>query len=79
MGVLTTILGSLFITPSSLNSLSVDPSGNFLYATVNATTLPNSMILGFAINSSKGSLSALATSPYPAAPFPVNVVSLNIP
>lgn len=78
-GALTAITGSPFSTPSSLGSLAIDSSGKFLYATVWTTTLPDSMILGFAIDSSNGNLSALATSPYPAAPFPVDVVSLNIP
>ena len=78
-GALTAIAGSPFITPSSLNSLAVDPSGKFLYATVNSTTLPGSAILGFAIDGSSGSLSGLPTSPYSSPPFPVDVVSLNIP
>ena len=74
-----TAMGSPFSSPSSLNSLAVDASGHFLYATVQATTLADSKILGFAIDPSNGSLSTLATSPYPAPPFPVNMVSLNIP
>jgi 6-phosphogluconolactonase len=78
-GGLTATMGSPFSTPSPPNSLALDPSGKFIYATVNATTLADSMILGFAIDASNGSLSALATSPYPAPPFPVNVVSLNVP
>jgi len=78
-GTLAAITGSPFSTPSSLNSLAVDPSGHFLYATVQAMTLADSNILGFAINTSNGSLSELATSPYSAPPFPVNVVSLHIP
>ena len=78
-GALTAITGSPFSTPASLDSLVVDPSGHFLYASVQATTLPDSKILGFAIDASGGSLTALATSPYPAPPFPVNLVSLNIP
>jgi 6-phosphogluconolactonase len=78
-GALTAIAGSPFITPSSLSSLAVDPSGKFLYATVNSTTLPGSAILGFAIDGSSGSLSGLPTSPYSSPPFPVDVVSLNIP
>jgi 6-phosphogluconolactonase len=78
-GALTAIIGSPFSTPSSLNSLAVDQSGKFLYATVDATTLAGSMTLGFAIDSSNGSLSVLATSPYPAPPFPVDVIGLNIP
>ncbi len=78
-GALAAIMGSPFSTPSSINSLAVDPSGKFLYATVQTNTLAGSMILGFAIDSSNGSLSALATSPYPAPPFPVDVVSLNVP
>lgn len=62
-GALTTIAGSLFGTPSSPSSFAVDPSGNFLYSTVRATTLADSKILGFSIDSSDGSLSPLATSP----------------
>jgi 6-phosphogluconolactonase len=78
-GALTSVTGSPFSTSSSLNSLAVDHSGKFLYASVNAMTLGGSVILGFAIDTSSGSLTALATSPYPAAPFPEDVVSLNIP
>jgi 6-phosphogluconolactonase len=79
-GALTAMMESPFSAPSSpLGSLAVDPSGKFLYATVDAMTLSESMILGFAIDGSNGSLSALATSPYPAASFPVDVVSLNVP
>jgi 6-phosphogluconolactonase len=78
-GALTAIMGSPFNAPSPLSSLAVDPSGKFLYATVQTATLPDSVIFGFAIDPSDGSLSALATSPYPAPPFPVDVVSLNIP
>jgi len=78
-GALTAINGSLFTTASTLNSLALNPSGRFVYATVNARTLADSVLLGFAIDASDGSLSALATSPYAAAPFPVDVVSLNIP
>ncbi|HEX4544613.1 MAG TPA: beta-propeller fold lactonase family protein [Candidatus Acidoferrum sp.] len=78
-GVLTPLAGSLFTMPSSLSSLAVDPSGKFLYVTVNATTLPDSAVLGFAIDSSTGSLTTLPTSPYAAPPFPVDTVSLNIP
>lgn len=77
-GALTSIMGSPFNFPSPVNSLAVDASGNFLYASVNATTLADSMILGFAIDGSSGSISALATSPYPAPPFPTNLVSLNV-
>ncbi len=78
-GDLTAMVGSPFSTQSSLSSLVVDPSGHFLYATVQATTLPDSKIYGFAIDASNGSLTNLVTSPYPAPPFPVNLVSLNIP
>lgn len=77
-GALTSVMGSPFNFASPVNSLAVDPSGNFLYATVNATTLADSMILGFTIDGSSGSISALATSPFPAPPFPTNVVSLNV-
>lgn len=80
-GALAMMAGSPFTTQATtgLGGLAVDNSGNFLYATVYATTLPSSTILGFAINASNGSLTALPTSPYPAAPFPVNVVGLSIP
>lgn len=78
-GALTAINGSPFTTPAALNSLAIDPSGKFVYATVNTTTLADSSILGFAIDASNGSISALPTSPYLAAPFPVDVVSLNVP
>jgi hypothetical protein len=69
----------LLVMPSSLRSLAVDPSGSFFWATINADTLADSMILGFSIDSSDGSLTALATSPYSAPAFPVDAVSLNIP
>jgi hypothetical protein len=38
-----------------------------------------SVLFGFSIDSTHGSLTALATSPYPAPAFPVDAVSLNIP
>ncbi len=78
-GSLTAMNGSPFSAAASLNSLALDSSGKFLYATVNATTLADSMILGFAIDASHGSLSALPTSPFQAPAFPVDAVSLNIP
>jgi 6-phosphogluconolactonase len=78
-GALTSIVGSPFKLASPVNSPGVDTSGSFLYATVNATNLGGSMILGFTIDGSSGSISALASSPYPAPSFPANVVSLNVP
>jgi 6-phosphogluconolactonase len=78
-GALTLIVGSPLNLASPVNSLAVDPSGSFLYATVNATNLGSSMILGFTIDGSSGSITALATSPYLAPSFPTNVVSLNVP
>jgi 6-phosphogluconolactonase len=78
-GALTSIAGSPFAAPNPLNSLAVDASGGFLYATVQADMQANSVFLGFSIDPSDGSLTDLATSPYPAPAFPVDAVSLNIP
>jgi 6-phosphogluconolactonase len=78
-GALTPLPGLPLPTPSSLSSIAAAASGNFLYATVQTATLSNSMILGFAIDSSTGSLTPLTTSPYSAAPFPIDAVSLKIP
>jgi 6-phosphogluconolactonase (cycloisomerase 2 family) len=78
-GALTPLPQSPFAMPISLSSLAVDSSGNFLYATVNADMLAKSAILGFAIDFSTGNLSTLLNSPFPAPPFPVDVVSLKIP
>jgi hypothetical protein len=61
------------------NSLAVDASGGFLYATVQADMPANSVFFGFSIDPADGSLTRLATSPYPAPAFPVDAVSLNIP
>lgn len=78
-GALTALPGSPFATPSQLSSLTVDNSGKFLYATVGPSTLSESAILGFAIDSSAGGLTPLAGSPYSSAPFPVDTITLNIP
>jgi 6-phosphogluconolactonase (cycloisomerase 2 family) len=78
-GSLTALAGSPFAMPSQLGSLTVDGSGKFLYATVWASTLSESAILGFAIDPSTGSLTPLTGSPYSSAPFPVDAVTLNIP
>jgi len=80
-GALTSVPGSPFPAPASLSSLVVDASSGFLYATVQtASALPSASVLfGFSIDSSDGSLTALATSPYPAPSFPSDAVSLNIP
>ena len=78
-GALVSIAGSPFAAPNSLSSLAVDASGGFLYATVQTDMQADSVLFGFSIDSSDGSLTALATSPYPAPAFPVDAVSLNIP
>ena len=78
-GALTAVAGSPFAMPSQIGSLTVDASGKFLYATVWATTLSESAILGFAIDASTGSLTTLTSAPYNAPPFPVDTVSLDIP
>ena len=78
-GALTTLAGSPFPAPSAMSSLVVDSSGKYLYATVQASTLAESQVFGFAIDSSSGNLSMVANSPFAAAPFPVNAVSLDIP
>jgi 6-phosphogluconolactonase (cycloisomerase 2 family) len=78
-GALTPIGGSPFAAPNSLTSLAVDASDGFLYATVLTDMQADSMVFGFAIDSSDGGLTALATSPYPAPAFPVDALSLNIP
>jgi 6-phosphogluconolactonase (cycloisomerase 2 family) len=78
-GALSSIAGSPFSAPNPLSSLVVDASGNFLYATVQTDMQVDSVFFGFSISPSDGSLTTLATSPYPAPAFPVNAVSLNIP
>ena len=78
-GALTALAGSPFAMSSQLGSLTVDGSGKFLYATVWASTLSESAVLGFAIDSSTGNLTSLTGSPYNSAPFPVDSVILNIP
>jgi 6-phosphogluconolactonase len=78
-GALASVTGSPFSAPNPLNSLAVDASGGFLYAAVQTSAQADSVLFGFAIHSSDGSLTALPTSPYPAPAFPVNAVSLNIP
>jgi hypothetical protein len=76
---LTSIAGSPFAAPNPLNSLAVDASGGFLYATVQTDMQADSVFFGFSIDLSDGSVTGLATSPYPAPAFPVDAVSLNIP
>jgi len=78
-GALTSVAGSPFPAPNPLNSLTVDASGGFLYATAQVDMQADSVFFGFSINPSDGSLTRLATSPYPAPAFPVDAVSLNIP
>ena len=78
-GVLTSIASSHTAHPNPLNSLTVDVSGGFLYAAAQVDMQADSVFFGFSINPSDGSLTSLATSPYPAPTFPVDAVSLNIP
>lgn len=78
-GALSSIAGSPFAAPKPLDSLAVDASGRFLYATVQTDMQADSVFFGFSIAPSDGSLTNLATSPYPAPAFPVDAVSLNIP
>jgi 6-phosphogluconolactonase len=78
-GALTSVAGSPFPAPNPLNSLTVDASGGFLYGTAQVDMQADSVFFGFSINPSNGSLTSLATSPYPAPAFPVDAVSLNIP
>lgn len=78
-GALTSVAGSPFSAPNPLSSLTVDPSGAFLYATIQTDMQADSVFFGFSIDPSDGSLTGLATSPYPAPAFPVDGVSLNIP
>jgi 6-phosphogluconolactonase len=78
-GALTSIAGSPFAAPDSISSIVVDASGGFLYATAQTDMQAGSVLFGFSIDSTDGSLTTLATSPYPAPTFPVDAVSLNIP
>jgi 6-phosphogluconolactonase len=64
-GVLSAMAGSPFSDGSVLRESAMAPSGKFLYAFSNNTTL-NTMSV-FTINSSNGSLTPIAGSPFPMA------------
>lgn len=64
-GVLSTMAGSPFSDGSVLRESVIAPSGKFLYAISNNTTL--NTISVFTINSSNGSLTPIAGSPFPTA------------
>lgn len=76
-GVLTAVSGSPFPTPpntvaylySGVNSVTVDPTGRFLYAAVNG----GNDIAAYVINSTTGALTVVAGSPFAAGSVPMIV------
>ena len=74
-GALSPIAGSPFLTASSPQSIAVDPSGTFLYA----SGYQDSVIFGFSVDSGTGSLTALVGSPFPSVPQPTSISTLRIP
>lgn len=64
-GILSSVAESPFTDGSDLREAAIDPSGNFLFAISNNTTL--NTISVFAINSSSGALTAIAGSPFQMA------------
>jgi 6-phosphogluconolactonase len=72
-GVVSSVGGSPFSDGSVLRESAIDPSGMFLYAISNNTTL--NAISVFAINSSSGALAPVAGSPFQ---MPVNGLAYSV-
>jgi 6-phosphogluconolactonase (cycloisomerase 2 family) len=73
-GNLTQIAGSPFLTAPAPKSISIDPSGRYLYvvsATANNTTV-------FHIDRNTGQLTQVAGSPFPAGDSPSSVATSGI-
>ena len=76
-GGLTAVPGSPFPTAppippnnnSGVNSVTVDPTGKFVYAALNGSNA----ISGYTINSSTGALTTIPGSPFPAGSVPMMV------
>jgi 6-phosphogluconolactonase (cycloisomerase 2 family) len=76
-GGLTAVPGSPFPTPppipgnnnSGVNSVTVDPTGKFLYAALNGSNA----IAAYSINSSTGALTTVVGSPFAAGSVPMTV------
>jgi 6-phosphogluconolactonase len=60
MGTLTPIIGSPFSAGKELTSVTVDPSGKFVYV----TNLGDNNISGYTIDSATGALTAIVGSPF---------------
>jgi 6-phosphogluconolactonase len=65
-GALTAIAGSPFGTGSDINSVVVDPSGRFLYATSEMA----GNVLAFSLDQTTGALTAVPGSPFAAGAMP---------
>jgi len=72
-GVLSAMAGSPFSDGSVLRESVIAPSGKFLYAISNNTTLNTLSV--FTINSSNGSLTPIAGSPFP---MPINGTAYSV-
>jgi 6-phosphogluconolactonase len=76
-GALTAVSGSPFATAPPIvadlvpgvNSITIDPTGKFLYAAINA----GNDISAYVIDSSTGALTPVAGSPFPAGSVPMTV------
>lgn len=81
-GALAPVPGSPFLAPNGLSvfSVTVDPSGRFLYAAngpANFSPYLTGGISAYTIDSSTGSLSLVSGSPYPAPCCQIGVASLT--
>ncbi len=72
-GALRAIAGSPFMAGIEPISLSVDPSGRFVYVANAANNKPSGNVSAYTINSSTGALRAIAGSPFAAGNSPFSI------
>ncbi len=72
-GVLSEVAGSPFAAGTSPESISVDPSGKFIYVANFGSAIASGNVSAYTIDASTGALSEVAGSPFAAGTQPVSV------